>query len=619
MNMYSKYLYVILALPVLLALSCGDDEDPITITIDNPTVALDFDENPQAGQIITTISATTNRGTLTYEIANETPSNGATEINSSGDLIVADASEFDFEKHSPAVLVITVKVSNGDASETATVTISLRDLPDEVNTNDESVTMDENPNNGQLVVTMSATVDTGTPSFSISSQTPARTFSIDASSGDITVADFANLDFETNPTLTLVVTASNGSGSDDATVTVTLNNLLETLTTQDETLTIDENPTANQQLVTVTGITDMGSPGFSVQSESVPGAFAINATSGVLTVADPSKFDYETNPTLTATISVTNTPLEETALITVNLNDLTELNWSEANSNVGFGGVYDHQIVDFNNQLWSIGGIRGTSRIDEIWSSADGVTWTQVNPVGSVFSPRNGHQAVVFNSKIWVIGGFTDGGRSAEIWSSSNGSSWTLENITGPVFSGRSDHAVTVYDSKMWLTGGNDGAFQNDVWSSSNGTTWTLISPSGSIFTARMGHTLNVVGNKLMLIAGADLNSQQLMQQKNDIWTSTDGLNWTEVSVTGNIFSERWIHGSSVYNNRIWVIGGSDGNGDRNNEVWSSQDGTTWTETTATPVFDIRDNMAVFTFNNLIWVSGGSNNNGVLSDIWKSN
>lgn len=617
--MYKKFLYPIFIVTILCIHSCGSDDDPVTITIDNPNISIDFDENPSEDQIITIVNASTNKGFLTFELASETPSSGATHINiRSGELTVADPSEFDFEKYSTPVLVFTIRVSNGDVSETATVTVNLQDLADEVTMGDENVTMDENPNNGQSVVTMSATVDTGSPRFSITSQNPPRTFSIDATSGEITVADFTALDFETNPTLTMAVTASNGPGSADATVTVTLNNLLETLTTEDEILSMDENPLANQEIVTVTGITDLGSPSFNLQSESVSGAFAINATTGVLTVADASKFDYETNATLTATISVTNAPLAKTAVITVNLNDLLEVTWTEANSNVAFGELYGHEIVNLNGVLHCIGGITGTVRVNNVWSSVDGTTWTQVNTGNNIFSPRNGFQAVVFNNKIWVIGGFTDSGRSDEIWSSSDGATWTKTNTSG-IFSPRADHAAVVFNNKIWVVGGSDGVLKNEVWSSSDGVTWTQETTSGNIFSARQGHTLTVFNGAMILIGGADLDSQQLLRQKNDIWTSTDGTNWTEVSVTGNLFPERWIHGAIAHNNLLWVIGGDDNSGNRFNDVWTSPDGVTWTQQSLNQVFDPRDQMALFVLNNKLWVSGGSNNNGILTDIWVTN
>ena len=600
---------------ILLAasLSCKK-EDPITVTTADFTTTLD--ENPANGTAIGTVTGSTNRGSVTFSISTQTPAGAMAIDGTTGELTVADASHFDFETN--PTITASVTVANGTVSETSGVTINLNNVADAVAVSDETISIDENPTNGQQVTTVMAVVDSGTPTVSITSQSPAGAFALDASSGALTIMDATLFDFETNPTFTVEVTATNGSASATGTITVNLNNVLEEVNTQDETITIDENPTTGQALVTVMGTTDMGSVTFSLANESRAGAFDLNTTSGELMVSDASLFDYELNTSLTATVNVTNASITVTALVTVNLNDVFELSWSEANTNAAFGGVYGHKIVDFNGTLYMIGGIRGINRINEVWSSTDGSTWTQVNTTGNIFSGRNGHQVVVFNSKIWVIGGFTANGRSNEVWSSSNGTTWTQETTSG-IFSARADHTAVVFNNMIYVVGGSDGTMLNDVYRSSNGTAWSQVSTSGNLFTPRQAHTLNVFNGQMILVGGADLDGDQLLRFRNDIWTSTDGATWTEVSVSGNLFVERWIHGSIVHNGLLWIIGGDDDSGNRFNDVWTSPDGANWTQQNATPVFDVRDQMAVYVWNNQVWVSGGSNNNGILTDIWKSN
>ena len=594
--------------------ACDKNGDPITVTTADLTTSID--ENPSNGDVIGTVTGSTSEGSVTFSISQQTPA-GAMAINSStGELTVANATVFDFEVN-PSITA-NVTVANGNVSQTAGITVNLNNVADAVTVTDETLSIDENPNNGQSVTTAMAAVDSGTPSFSISAQTPAGAFNIDASSGQLTVADNTLFDFETNPTFTVTVTATNGTASDDGLITVNLNNVLEVVNTQDETVTIDENPTTGQTLVTVTGTTDMGSVTFSLANESVAGAFDLDTSTGELTVSDASLFDYELNTSLTATVNVTNASITQTAIITVNLNDVFELAWTEVNTNVAFGGVYGHRIVEFNGTLYSIGGIRGINRINEVWKSTDGNTWTQVTTVGNLFDPRNGHQVVVFNSKIWVIGGFTPNGRTNDIWSSSDGATWTQETTSG-IFSARADHAATVLGGKIWVVGGSDGTMQNDVWSSSNGTTWTQVTTSGNIFTPRQAHTLSTFNGQMILVAGADLDGDQLLRYRNDIWMSSDGINWTEANVSGNLFVERWIHGAVVHDNLLWIVGGDDDSGNRFNDVWTSPNGMTWTQQSANPVFEVRDQMGIVSFNGSVWVSGGSNNNGILTDIWKSN
>ncbi len=92
-------------------------------------------------------------------------------------------------------------------------------------------------------------------------------------------------------------------------------------------VTIDENPDNGQVLGTITGSSDVGAITYSISSESIEGAFSINASTGELSVANKLAFDYETSPALTAIISLSNGSKTATSNVTVNLNDL-EFVWN---------------------------------------------------------------------------------------------------------------------------------------------------------------------------------------------------------------------------------------------------------------------------------------------------
>ncbi|MDC6384657.1 cadherin domain-containing protein [Muricauda sp. SK9] len=188
----------------------------------------------------------------------------------------------------------------------------------EVNLQNLETTLDENPAEGYTVGTIEATGGTAV-NFSITSQSPSGAMNIDASSGEITVADASLFDFETNPIITATVTANNAENT--ATLTVNLNNVGE-VSAQSFEATIDENPADGQ----VIGAIQAGgsASGFSISSQSPSGALSIDANSGELTVADASLFDFETNPIITATISINDA--DNPATVTINLNDVME--WS---------------------------------------------------------------------------------------------------------------------------------------------------------------------------------------------------------------------------------------------------------------------------------------------------
>lgn len=90
-----------------------------------------------------------------------------------------------------------------------------------------SISMDENPVNGQVIGTVSGSTNEGVITFSITEQNPAEAFSINAVSGELIVADKMLFDFETNPIITGTVNVTNESISQNAMIIINLNDLFE--------------------------------------------------------------------------------------------------------------------------------------------------------------------------------------------------------------------------------------------------------------------------------------------------------------------------------------------------------------------------------------------------------
>ena len=90
----------------------------------------------------------------------------------------------------------------------------------------------------------------------------------------------------------------------------------------------------------------------------------------------------------------------------------------------------------------------------------------------------------------------------------------------------------------------------------------------------------------------------------NDVWhsrTARHGLRprWAAFGRARERFA------ATVYNNSIWVMGGSDGSF-RHNDVWYSPDGTAWNQvTTPGRKWSARERLAATTLNGRIWVMGG--------------
>jgi leucine-zipper-like transcriptional regulator 1 len=306
------------------------------------------------------------------------------------------------------------------------------------------------------------------------------------------------------------------------------------------------------------------------------------------------------------------------------------LGWVQSTSSAAFGTRAGLTSVVFNNEMWVIGGSDNrrntttgfeyvTQWYNDTWHSTNGSDWTQ-GTGNAAFSGRSSHTSLVYNNAIWVIAGDAGGLDVNDIWSSTDGVSWN-QKTANAAFSKRWGHSSLVYNGKMWVIGGLGGNFPisylNDVWYSTDGINWTQATAAAG-FSPRYYHTSVVYNNAIWVIGGVSgLNTSDL---HNDVWYSTDGINWTQATAAAG-FSPRACHTSVVFNNAMWVIGGlSDYGSGGNNDSWFSTDGVNWTQATGTPYTPVRYGHSSLVYSNSMWVMGGLNRTIGLSlnDVWHS-
>lgn len=303
MRKYTLWLAVAL---LGLAMACGDDEpapEPISITAEDFITSIA--ENPDAGQVLGSITASTNRGTLNFALSNQSTS-GALALSNTGELSVADRGSFDFEVNQTITAVVTL--TNEDVSEQVSVTINITDVDEEEITFDETADFDvvENAVEGIQVGTVVATSSTGgTITYSIVSLEPADlgsgVFSIDANSGLITVGANAReqLDFEAfeSVTVTVEATSSNGATLQRA-ITINVLNLPEI---RFDAALIRRTITENQlvqgdELISWEITSDRAIESYELTdletSETID-AFTIDGPNNRLLVDDPAALDFE--------------------------------------------------------------------------------------------------------------------------------------------------------------------------------------------------------------------------------------------------------------------------------------------------------------------------------------
>ena len=172
------------------------------------------------------------------------------------------------------------------------------------------------------------------------------------------------------------------------------------------------------------------------------------------------------------------------------------------------------------------------------------LTWTEVS-ASNDWVARHKHASVVFNDALWILGGYGYQGVQKDsyledVWYSSDGQTWEVATMDAP-WHGRTGHAVVVLGDKMILIGGyavdedasnthDTDHYMNDVWQSTDGETWTKLTDAP--FGKRAYHSAVVVevgGVDTIFVIGGMKNGTDYYD---DIWKSTDGENWSEVSLT---------------------------------------------------------------------------------------
>ena len=104
--------------------------------------------------------------------------------------------------------------------------------------------------------------------------------------------------------------------------------LVVTVTASNFTTNLNENPAIGASIGTIQASTNSGSVRFSIVSQSDSGAISINTTTGQITVADASLFDYESRMVLTAVVRVSSGSVSEDITVTINIIDIVEVDVS---------------------------------------------------------------------------------------------------------------------------------------------------------------------------------------------------------------------------------------------------------------------------------------------------
>lgn len=298
--------------------------------ITNQTISLA--ENPTNGTVVGQITATDeDEDELTFSISSGNEDEIFT-LSGSGELSVLDSTLLDFE--STPSFDLGIEVTDGTESASATVTVALENVNEAPVIENQTFAIDENSDANTVVGQIIASdIEGDELTFEVLSGNTNEAFAT-STSGELTVLTPSALDFETQPSFELQIQVSDGNdGISEAEITISLNDVVEANTPpsfSNVTFIVDENSAEG----TIVGQLEATDPDgdeltYLIQSGNTDDAFVLSTT-GELTVQTAAALDFETKPTFTLQVQVSDGNEGTTeGQVTINLNDVVENNLPE--------------------------------------------------------------------------------------------------------------------------------------------------------------------------------------------------------------------------------------------------------------------------------------------------
>ncbi len=231
---------------------------------------------------------------ITYSLTADS-SGGGFKINATTGVVTVDnPDQINFEASASHSYNITVRATDGIFATTQTFTINVSDVAPTTptDTNGAANTVVEGAANGTAVgVTANSTdIHGGTVTYSIApgGDTSGGGFTVNSTTGVVTVADATKIDYESAPghAYTVTVVASDGTLTSSQTFTIAV-------TDAPVSTPVDANNAANN---VIEGAAIGSTVGYALTADTSLGGFTINAATGVVTVADSTKINFESAP-----------------------------------------------------------------------------------------------------------------------------------------------------------------------------------------------------------------------------------------------------------------------------------------------------------------------------------
>ena len=290
---------------------------------------------PENTREVLTVQATDpEEDSLTFSIIEIADAN-LFQINpNTGNLSFKTAPDFENPASAANTNIYQVQVrviDNGNLTAVQDIRVTVTDVNEAHSFNNQTFTLPENSTNNTLIGTLSATDPEGaTLSYSITNNPDPNNNGTPAfllQGNQLLVNDQEDLNYETKPTLSLTAQASDGSFTNDATITVNLTDVNEKpIITSPNTVNVPEN---TREVLTVQATDPEGdSLTFSIIGGADANFFQINLHTGNLSFEKAPDFEDPASAANTNTyevqVAVTDNSLIDVQVIRVAVTDVNE-------------------------------------------------------------------------------------------------------------------------------------------------------------------------------------------------------------------------------------------------------------------------------------------------------
>jgi len=278
--------------------------------------------------------------------------------------------------------------------------------------------------------------------------------------------------------------------------------------------------------------------------------------------------------------------------------------------------------------------VADNSHLNDVWISKDGGSTWQQQPAAP-WEGRHRHGVLQFKGCSYVIGGtttHTNSTGSSEQWnfndvwrSCDSGASWDVVTENAP-WTPREGFGYSIVGDRMVILGGTVGGTMggvSDVWASPDGKDWEMLKANDTnAWSPRYATTAVTTSQGELLLMGGFPNGGYTVPVCDDVWASADGgRSWELRSAE---WQPRDYVALATLGNVTYLFGGQ---GDVRvmyksfNDVWATTDGSDWNQVSEFPAgMKPRGGMPVVNVDGRLLVLGGNaemNPHEDYSDVWR--